>query len=265
MWCWLIKPAPSNANVKLYSHPLGCSRVGWYAPQPRFTLETRRIVAIEALIRWQSPELSLVAPMRFTPLWEETGLILQVGAWALRQAALDHRGWCEEGLNPPRVAVNVSAVQLRQRDFVGALQQAISVGVVPVCIDLEITESLMMEDVADTIEKLNQVRKPGVSVAIHDFGTGYSSLAYLGELQVQTLKIDRAFIMSMQSDIDTMRLLSTIISLVHSLRLVVVAEGVKTDVQAELLRLQRCDQMQGYLFSRPVPAHELAQLLQRQA
>ena len=97
--------------------------------------------------------------------------------WALRQAALDHRGWCEEGLNPPRVAVNVSAVQPRQRDFVGALQQAISVGVVPVCIDLEITESLMMQDVADTIEKLNQVRKLGVSIAIDDFGTGYSSLA----------------------------------------------------------------------------------------
>ena len=201
-----------------------------------------------------------MAPMRLIPLLKETGLTLQVGAWALRQAALDHRGWCEEGLNPPRVAV-----QLRQRDFVGALQQAISVGVVPVCIDLEITESLMMEDVADTIEKLNQVRKPGVSIAIDDFGTGYSSLAYLGKLPVQTLKIDRAFIMTMQSDIDTMRMVSTIISLAHSLRLVVVVECVETDEQAEMLRLQRCDQMQGYLFSRPVPAHEMAQLLQRQA
>ncbi len=233
--------------------------------QPKVDLETQRIVGIEALIRWQSPDSGLVAPMRFIPLLEETGLILQVGAWALRQAALDHRSWFEDGLNPPRVAVNVSAIQLRQRDFVGALQQAIGVGVVPVCIDLEITESLMMEDVADTIDKLNELRKLGVSIAIDDFGTGYSSLAYLGKLPVQTLKIDRTFIMTMLSDTDTTRMVSTIISLAHSLRLVVVAEGVETQEQAKMLRLLRCDQMQGYLFSRPVPKQELAQLLRQHA
>jgi len=194
---------------------------------------------------------------------EETGLILQVGAWALRRAALDHRRWTEAGLDAPRVAVNVSAIQVRQRDFVRAVEAAIRDGAAPPGIDLEITESLVMEDVEGNIEKLRQVRALGVDVAIDDFGTGYSSLAYLAKLPVQTLKIDRSFVITMLSDPDTMTLVQTIVSLAHSLRLKVVAEGVDEEAQAQVLRRLGCDEMQGYLFSRPVPADRIAALLAR--
>ena len=231
--------------------------------QPKVDLETRRIVGMEALIRWQSPELGLVPPMKFIPLMEETGLILQAGPWALKRASLDHRRWAEQGLAAPRIAVNVSAIQLRQRDFVGAVEQAIKEGIAPTGIDLEITESLIMEDVEGNIRKLKEVRALGMSVAIDDFGTGYSSLAYLAKLPVQTLKIDRAFIITMLNDPDTMTLVQTMISLAHSLRLTVVAEGVDAEEQAKMLRLLRCDQMQGYLFSRPVPFDEITALLKQ--
>jgi diguanylate cyclase (GGDEF)-like protein len=229
--------------------------------QPKVDLETRRIAGVEALIRWQSSERGLVPPMQFIPLLEETGLILQVGAWALQQAARDHREWREAGLNAPRVAVNISPIQLRQHDFVSSLEQAIRAGVTPTSIDVEITESLVMEDIEGNIRKLKELRALGLGIAIDDFGTGYSSLAYLAKLPVQVLKIDRSFIIAMLNDRDTMTLVSTIISLAHSLRLKVVAEGVEEEEQAKMLRLLRCDEMQGYLFSRPVPKEALLEFL----
>ena len=232
--------------------------------QPKVDTETRSIVGVEALIRWQSPELGLVPPMKFIPLLEETGLILPVGAWALKRASLDHRNWVNQGLKAPRVAVNVSPIQLRQRDFVGIVEQAIIDGVAPTGIDLEITESLIMKDIKGNIEKLKSVRGFGVSVAIDDFGTGYSSLGYLAKLPVQTLKIDRSFIITMLNDSGAMTLVQTMISLAHSLKLKVVAEGVDAEEQANMLRLLRCDEMQGYLFSRPVPFDEMTTLLARE-
>jgi diguanylate cyclase (GGDEF)-like protein/PAS domain S-box-containing protein len=230
--------------------------------QPKVELEGRRIVGLEALLRWQSPELGLVPPMKFIPLLEETGLIIQVGAWALKRAARDHRVWADAGLNPPRVAVNVSAIQLRQRDFVRMVEQAIIQEGASPGIDLEITESLIMENIQSTIQKLAELRRLGVGVAIDDFGTGYSSLAYLARLPAETLKIDRSFIKTMAEDPGTMTLIQTIISLAHSLHLRVVAEGVETEEQARILRLLRCDEAQGYLFSRPVPSGDIAALLQ---
>jgi len=229
--------------------------------QPKVDLATRSIVGLEALIRWQSPELGLVPPANFIPLLEETGLILPVGAWALRQAARAHRAWTEQGLKVPRVAVNVSAIQLRQRDFVAAVEQAILEGLAPTGIDLEITESVIMQDVDATIEKLKEVRALGLKVAIDDFGTGYSSLAYLAKLPVETLKIDRSFVITMLENPNTMTLVRTMISLAHSLRMVVVAEGVDAEEQAKVLRLLGCDQMQGYLFSKPVPAAAIVAML----
>jgi diguanylate cyclase (GGDEF)-like protein len=229
--------------------------------QPKVDLETRSIVGVEALIRWQSPELGLVPPLQFIPLLEETGLILQVGSWALKRASLEHRGWVERGLKPPRVAVNVSPIQLRQRNFVQSIEQAIMDGLAPTAIDLEITESLIMEDIQGNIEKLNAVRALGVNIAIDDFGTGYSSLGYLARLPVQALKIDRSFINAMNKDSNAMTLVSTIISLAHSLQLKVIAEGVETEEQAKYLRLLRCDEMQGYLFSKPLPLDALVALL----
>jgi len=220
------------------------------------------MVSVEALIRWRSPELGLVAPMEFIPLLEETGLILQVGSWALKRASLDHRDWVEQALKAPRIAVNVSPIQLRQRDFVDVLKQAIIGGVALPGIDLEITEGVVMENIQANIEKLTAVHALGVNIAIDDFGTGYSSLGYLAKLPVQSLKIDRSFIIAMVEDPDTMTLVSTIISLAHSLRLKIVAEGVDSEDQAKHLRLMRCDEMQGYLFSKPLPLDELTALLE---
>ncbi len=230
--------------------------------QPKVDVDTRRVVSAEALIRWRSPELGLVPPLEFIPLLEETGLILQVGSWALKRASLDHRGWVEQALKAPRIAVNVSPIQLRQRDFVDILKQTIIGGAKPPGIDLEITEGVVMEDIQANIEKLTAVHALGLNIAIDDFGTGYSSLAYLAKLPVQSLKIDRSFIIAMVEDPDTMTLVSTIISLAHSLRLKVVAEGVDSEDQAKHLRRLRCDEMQGYLFSKPLPLDELTALLE---
>jgi PAS domain S-box-containing protein/diguanylate cyclase (GGDEF)-like protein len=229
--------------------------------QPKVDLETRRVVGVEGLIRWNNPERGLVPPGQFISLLEETGMILQVGAWALERAVLDHGHWLRQGVPAPRIAVNVSAIQLRQRDFVDVVKEAIARGANPTAIDIEITESLLMEDVADNIRKLKALRDLGIKLSIDDFGTGYSSLGYLAKLPVHTLKIDRSFIITMLNDPDTMTLVSTIISLAHSLRLTVVAEGVEQEDQAKLLRLLRCDQIQGYLISRPVPMEDLTPLL----
>ena len=220
--------------------------------QPQVDTVTRRIESVEALIRWQSPELGLVPPLQFIPLLEETGLILEVGAWALRRAVLDHRTWMEQGLPAPRIAVNVSPIQLRKRDFVASVEEAMRPGAVPPGIDLEITESLVMEDIEANMKKLEAVRVLGMSIAIDDFGTGYSSLAYLARLPVHSLKIDRSFIITMLKDPATMTLVSTIISLAHSFNLKVVAEGVDAEEQAEVLKRLGCDAMQGFLFSKPV-------------
>jgi diguanylate cyclase (GGDEF)-like protein len=231
--------------------------------QPKVELEKRAMVGVEALIRWQSPELGLVPPLRFIPLLEETGMILEVGAWALRRAVLDHRHWMEMGLAAPRIAVNVSMIQLRQREFINVLRAAIGEGGSASGIDLEITESLIMDNVQDNITKLQTIRDMGIAIAIDDFGTGYSSLAYLAKLPVQTLKIDRAFIIAMLKDPNAMLLVQTMISLAHSLGLKVVAEGVDEEEQATMLRLLRCDEMQGYLFSKPLPFDALTTLLKK--
>ncbi|OFZ92927.1 MAG: diguanylate cyclase [Betaproteobacteria bacterium RIFCSPLOWO2_02_67_12] len=232
--------------------------------QPKVNLETRRIVGVEALIRWQSPELGLVPPASFIPLMEETGLILETGAWALERAVADHLRWHELGLQAPRVAVNVSPIQLRQRDFVATLRRAVAPGAKPPGVDLEITESIIMTNIEENIEKVKAARDLGLSIAIDDFGTGYSSLGYLAKLPVQALKIDHSFIVSMASDPNAMTLISTIISLAHSLSLTVIAEGVETEEQARMLRLLRCQQMQGFLFCKPLPLEEMTDLLKQQ-
>jgi PAS domain S-box-containing protein len=231
--------------------------------QPKVEFASQRIVGVEALIRWQSPLLGLVPPMKFIPLMEETGLILPVGAWALSQAVTDHARWAAIHPRAPRVAVNVSAVQLQKRDFVKTIGNAIAHGTTPTGLELELTESLLMQDIAGNIEKLKEIRVFGVSIAIDDFGTGYSSLAYLAKLPVQTLKIDRSFVTTMLNDPHTMTLVRTIISLAHALRLTVVAEGVDSEDQAKMLRLLGCDEMQGHLFSKAVPFEGLMALLEK--
>jgi EAL domain-containing protein (putative c-di-GMP-specific phosphodiesterase class I) len=179
----------------------------------------------------------------------------------LKRAAGDHARWLEKRLPAPRIAVNVSALQLRQRNFVATVAEALGARENGGGIDLEITESAVMHDVQATTEKLKSARALGVEVAIDDFGTGYSSLAYLAKLPVQILKVDRSFIQSMLPVRDVGILVETIIGLAHSLRLKVVAEGVETEEQAQRLRGLGCDQMQGYLVSRPVPCEQLERLI----
>jgi EAL domain-containing protein (putative c-di-GMP-specific phosphodiesterase class I) len=199
--------------------------------------------------------------MDFIPLLEETGMILEAGEWALGQAVRDHAYWLEQGLPAPRVAVNVSSIQLRRPNFVGIVEDTIGRGARPHGLDLEITESILMEEITATIEKLKALRALGVSIAIDDFGTGYSSLGYLARLPVQSLKIDRSFVITMLKEPDVMTLVSTVISLGHSLRLSIIAEGVDSEEQANYLRLARCDGMQGYLISRPVPRDAITAML----
>jgi diguanylate cyclase (GGDEF)-like protein/PAS domain S-box-containing protein len=229
--------------------------------QPKVETRTRKIVGLEALIRWMSPERGLVPPLEFIPLLEETGLIVDVGAWALEQAVRDRRHLLEQGLSAPRVAVNVSAIQLRRANFVKIVEEAIRRDATPHGLDLEITESMLMEEITASIEKLKALRELGVGVAIDDFGTGYSSLGYLAKLPVQSLKIDRSFVITMLKEPANMTLVSTMISMAHSLKLIVVAEGVDLEEQAQALVQLRCDQMQGYLFSKAIPIDEMTSLL----
>jgi diguanylate cyclase (GGDEF)-like protein/PAS domain S-box-containing protein len=230
--------------------------------QPKSNLADGSIDGLEAVIRWNDPETGLVPPLRFIPLLEETGLILEVGRWAIHKALEDHRRWSEQGLRPPRIAVNVSAIQLRQKDFVEVVRDALSESHASAQgLDLEITESLLMEDIEGNIGKLRAIRDMGVNIAIDDFGTGYSSLGYVARLPVQCLKIDRSFIVTMLEDSDTMALVRMIVSLAQTLRLKVVAEGVETEPQAQALRRLRCDQAQGYLYSKPLSFAEMTALL----
>jgi diguanylate cyclase (GGDEF)-like protein/PAS domain S-box-containing protein len=222
--------------------------------QPKVSLDTGKLTGAEALIRWNDPRAGLVAPGRFIPVLEETGLIHDVGRWAMRQALDDYLRWRNAGLAAVRIAVNVSPLQLRDRGFIAEVKEVIGVDPLGAAgLEIEITESVIMEDVKHSIASLQAIRALGITVAIDDFGTGFSSLSYLSKLPVDTLKIDRSFVIDMTAAPEGLALVSTIISLAHSLRLKVVAEGVETEEQSRLLRLLKCDEMQGFLFSKPVP------------
>jgi diguanylate cyclase (GGDEF)-like protein len=228
--------------------------------QPKIKLANGTLVGVEALIRWNEPEGALVPPGGFVPILEETGLIHDVGRWALRQAIDDYLGWHEAGLHPVRVAVNLSPMQLRSRDLVDDIRRILGVGTrAPLGLELELTESLIMEDVSLSIAILRAIRDLGVRIAIDDFGTGFSSLSYLSKLPVDTIKIDGSFVAEMVSSPAGLALVSVIVNLAHSLKLNVVAEGVETEEQSRMLRLLDCDEMQGFFLSKPLPAAQFAE------
>jgi diguanylate cyclase (GGDEF)-like protein/PAS domain S-box-containing protein len=223
--------------------------------QPKVSLADGRVTGAEALIRWNDPKTGLVPPGRFIPILEETGLIYEVGRWALREAIAEYLRWRNAGLAALRIAVNISPMQLRNRGFIAEIENVLGADSAAASgLELEITESLIMEDVKHSVDSLRAIRTMGVPIAIDDFGTGFSSLSHLARLPVDTLKIDRSFVVDMTLGPDGLALVSTIINLAHSLKLKVVAEGVETDEQSRLLRLLNCDEMQGFLFSKPVPA-----------
>ncbi|WP_212756617.1 sensor domain-containing protein [Usitatibacter rugosus] len=225
--------------------------------QPKMNLASGGLTGAEALIRWNDPATGLVPPGRFIPILEETGLIHEVGRWALHKAIAEYLHWRAARRAAVRVSVNVSPRQLRDRGFVRDIRNAIDVDPHAAAgLELEITESLIMEDVKNSIASLQAIREMGVTIAIDDFGTGFSSLSYLSKLPVDTLKIDRSFVVDMTTGPQGLSLVSTIITLAHSLKLCVVAEGVETAMQSRLLHDLRCDEIQGYLYGKPVPSAE---------
>lgn len=222
--------------------------------QPKVNLVSGKVTSAEALIRWNDPRTGLVPPGQFIPILEETGLIYEVGRWALRKTIEDYLRWRAMGLPAVRIAVNVSPLQLRNPGFIDELKDKIAIDVnAPDGLELEITESLIMADVNHSIASLQAIRAMGITIAIDDFGTGFSSLSYMAKLPMDTLKIDRSFVIEMDAP-EGLALVSTIITLAHSLKLKVVAEGVETEQQSRQLLSLNCDEMQGFLFSKPVPA-----------
>jgi len=221
--------------------------------QPQFDAASRQPTGVEALARWYHPTDGMISPARFIPVAEETGLIVDIGEWVLTAACREMAHWIHAGLKPLRVAVNVSALQLRRRDFCETVANALATsGLAPELLELEITESAVMENPQEAIKVLERLGRMGVTLAIDDFGTGYSSLAYLKLFPIDHLKIDRSFVADIEHDLNDRAIAFGTIALAHSLGLKVIAEGVETEDQLDLLRGNRCDEVQGYLLSKPM-------------
>lgn len=232
--------------------------------QPQVDASDGRIVGVEALLRWVNPTLGFVPPPDFIPLAEETGLIVPIGEWVLRTACRQNKEWQKMGLDPIRVAVNISSRQFRAGNLAQVVADTLQdTELDAVWLDLELTESMLIEKVEQAIEELKRLHKLGIHLSLDDFGTGYSSLSYLKQLPIDTLKIDKSFVADITDDPDAASICHTIISMAHSLRKGVIAEGVETPEHQAFLKKHACDQMQGWLFSRPVKPEEIANLLQR--
>jgi diguanylate cyclase (GGDEF)-like protein len=230
--------------------------------QPKIDLNNSRVAGMEALVRWRDPERGLVSPSEFIPVAEESGLIEQIGQWVLEETCMHNRRWQVEGLPPVRASVNVSARQFHNRNFVALVEDVLArTGLDPRWLELEITESMLMGDIEAIIQRMEDIRRIGVSLSIDDFGTGYSSLAYLSRFPITTLKIDRAFIADVQTNPHTAEIARAIIGLSRGLDLEVVAEGAEVIEQIDFLRAHGCELVQGFYYSRPLPAEEFALML----
>jgi diguanylate cyclase (GGDEF)-like protein/PAS domain S-box-containing protein len=230
--------------------------------QPKISLETGEITGVEALIRWMHPDRGLVPPLQFVPIAEECGLIVPIGQWVLLEACKQARAWRDSGLRPVPVAVNVSAVEFLARDFLSGVRAVlIATGVEPRNVELELTESVLMQDAESTVDTLHALKAMGVRLTVDDFGTGYSSFSYLRRFPLDALKIDRSFVHEVTANSDDATIVSAIISIGKSLKQRVIAEGVETREQLEFLQTQGCGEGQGYYFSRPVVAEQFTELL----
>jgi len=230
--------------------------------QPQLDLRTGKTIGAEALIRWRHPDLGFIPPMEFIPIAEETGLIHPIGEWVLQTACKQKKIWDEQGFNSFRVSVNLSARQFHYANLVDMVGDTIrKSGIDPKCLDLELTESTIMDRLEETTLTLRRLKNMGAHISIDDFGTGYSSLMYLKTFPIDTIKIDKSFVDHVVTDADDQAITHAIISMAHSLKLDVVAEGVETREQLDLLRSQNCDIIQGYLFSKPVPTDNITPFL----
>jgi diguanylate cyclase (GGDEF)-like protein/PAS domain S-box-containing protein len=231
--------------------------------QPKIDLHTGKINGVEALIRWQKNGQGLVPPAEFVPIAEACGLIVPIGRWVLRKACQQARAWQDAGLPSIPIAVNVSAIELQDKGFVHGVRTILSeTGLAPRFLEFELTESVLMKDTATTVALLQEVKRIGVQFALDDFGTGYSSLSYLGNFPIDTLKIDQSFIRKITANPEDSLIVSAIINIAKSLKYHVIAEGVETREQKTYLQSRNCDWAQGFLFSRPLAAPQLMQLLE---
>ena len=232
--------------------------------QPRVDANTEEVIGMEALLRWNSKEFGMVSPGEFIPLAEETGLIIQIGEWVLRTACKQNKAWQNQGYKPVRVSVNLSTVQFQQSALIEKVEEILEEsGLNPRWLELEITESIAIKDVTFTIEMLNRFNSMGIKVSLDDFGTGFSSLNYLKNFKIDTLKIDASFIRDMELSPKSTSIVSTIITLGKNLELSVTAEGVETESQLYFLKGQGCNEIQGYLYSKPLPAREFINFLNK--
>jgi diguanylate cyclase (GGDEF)-like protein len=231
--------------------------------QPKGDVRSGKTTGMEALARWRHPRKGLLLPSEFIPLAEQTGLIVSLGEWVLREACRQNKAWQDDGLTPLRVAVNISASQLQQKDLVDRVAAVLQdSGLEPRWLELEITESVVMQNPAEAIVVLGRLKRLGIEISIDDFGTGYSSLSYLRRFPLNTLKIDASFIQEISSDNNNdATIVQAIVSLAHSLKLQVVAEGVENEAQLRFVQATGSDQYQGFLRSQPLPALEFGQLL----
>jgi diguanylate cyclase (GGDEF)-like protein len=234
--------------------------------QPKVSLADGAVLGVEALLRWFHPDLGLVPPAEFIPLAEETGLIVPIGAWVLRTACAQVRRWHRMGHARLELAVNISARQFQEKNLVATIAAAVDEsGIAADLLELELTESVIMRDAPEAARRLKELTALGLRLAIDDFGTGYSSLGYLKAFPISTLKIDRSFVRDVDRDPNSAALAQAIIALASSLKHKVVAEGVETREQLDLLRACGCQELQGYVFSRPLPPEELLALLEKGA
>ena len=225
--------------------------------QPKLDLKTNRVTGAEALMRWESPELGLVSPVKFIPILEETGMVVEVGEWAIHTACRQHAAWVKAGLPPIKIAVNLSARQLREPSFVNIVKSALKKAKLPPsAIEIEITESMLMSDAPIIVAALEDLHDFGVHISMDDFGTGYSSLSYLKRFPIDTIKIDRSFVNDIHVDADDAEIIHTIINMGHTLNRKIIAEGVETEEQLDILKAYRCDEIQGYFFSKPLAADD---------
>ncbi|WP_414642327.1 putative bifunctional diguanylate cyclase/phosphodiesterase [Bradyrhizobium sp.] len=230
--------------------------------QPKVDMASRQITGVEALLRWTHPELGLVPPAQFIPLAEEIGLIVPIGRWVLREACAQNTVWQRLGLLPVSMAVNLSPRQFADEHLVNDIDLALAESEMsPVLLQLEVTESMVMRNVARAVRVLDAIQSRGIRLAIDDFGTGYSSMSLMKQFPIDTIKIDRSFVRDLPHDSEDRAIAQAIISMGKALGMTLVAEGVETLDQEAFLRAQGCDEMQGYLFSKPLPAKELAYLL----
>ncbi len=230
--------------------------------QPQCDIYNGRIAAVEALVRWQHEEMGLVPPTVFIPILEETGLIVPVGEWILKNACVQVKAWNDTGIPPVRVTVNFSSHQFNQHKLGDTIARILDeIGFPPEHLTLEITESVLMKNAEDTVRTLNDLSIMGIHLAIDDFGTGYSSLNYLKRFPIDTIKIDKSFVRDIPTDPDDTAIVKAIIAMAHALNLKVIAEGVETEEQLAFLRGYRCDAVQGFLFDKPLPNEELASRL----